>query len=42
MQKALGALEAKSIVREEQSLGTAGLRLEDPLFGAWVELVVPR
>jgi uncharacterized protein len=42
MQKALRALEAKSIVREEQSRGTVRLRLEDPLFGAWVELVVPR
>ena len=42
MQKALRALEAKAIVREEQSRGTVRLRLEDPLFGAWVDLVVPR
>ena len=42
MQKALGALESKGIVREEQSRGTVRLRLEDPFFGAWVELVVPR
>jgi hypothetical protein len=42
MQKALRALESKSIVREEQSRGIVRLRLEDPLFGAWVELVVPR
>lgn len=41
MQKALRALEAKTIVREEQSLGTVRLRLEDPFFAAWVELVVP-
>ncbi len=42
MQKALKALEAKAIVREEQSRGAVRLRLEDPLFGAWVQLVVPR
>jgi hypothetical protein len=41
MQKALEALETKGIIREEQSFGAARLRLEDPLFGAWVELVVP-
>jgi Fic family protein len=42
MQKALRALEAKGILREEQSRGTTRLRLEDPLFGVWVDLVVPR
>jgi hypothetical protein len=42
MQKGLKALEAKAIVREEQSRGATRLRLEDPLFSAWVELVVPR
>ena len=42
MQTALRALESKAIVREEQFRGTLRLRLEDPLFGAWVELVVPR
>ena len=42
MQKALRALEAKSILREEHALGASRLRLEDPLFGAWVQLVVPR
>lgn len=41
MQKALVALEAKGIIREEQSRGAARLRLEDPLFGAWVQFVVP-
>lgn len=41
MQKALAALESKGIVREEQARGETRLRLEDPLFGAWVELVVP-
>ncbi len=40
MQRALEALEAKTIVREEQERGAARLRLEDPLFGAWIELVV--
>jgi hypothetical protein len=27
-------------VREEQALGASRLRFEDPLFAAWVELVV--
>lgn len=42
MQTARQALEAKEIIREEQTLGTGRLRLEDPLFGAWIELVIPR
>jgi len=42
MQTALKALEAKALIREEQARGTVRLRLEDPFFGAWVELVVPR
>lgn len=41
MQRALEALEAKMIVREEQARGATRLRLEDPLFGAWIGLVVP-
>lgn len=41
MQKSLRALEQKGIVREEQARGEGRLRLEDPLFGAWVQLVVP-
>lgn len=40
MQKALQALVLKGIVREEALLGTNRLRFEDPLFAAWVELVV--
>jgi DNA-binding transcriptional ArsR family regulator len=42
MQKALKALEAKGIIREEQVRGAVKLRAEDPLFSAWIELVVPR
>lgn len=42
IQKSLRALEEKDILREEQSLGTTRLRLEDPFFGAWIMLVVPR
>ena len=42
MQRAVEALRDKQIVREDQARGEARLRLEDPLFGAWVELVVPR
>lgn len=42
MQKSLAALEAKGIIREEQALGASRLRFEDPLFAAWVELVVVR
>ena len=40
MQKALAALESKGVIREEQALGATRLRFEDPLFAAWVELVV--
>lgn len=40
--KSLKLLEAKGILREEQARGTTRLRLEDPLFGAWIALVVPR
>lgn len=41
MQKAVRALEAKAIIREEQVRGEVRLRLEDPLFAVWIELVVP-
>jgi AAA+ ATPase superfamily predicted ATPase len=40
LQRALQALESKQIVREEPERGTVRLRLEDPLFGAWIGLVV--
>lgn len=42
MQRAVEALEERQIIREEQAVGTVRLRLEDPLFGAWVRLVVPQ
>ena len=42
MQKALVALESKGLIREEPSRASAHLRLEDPLFGAWIELAIPR
>ena len=41
MQRAIEALEQRQIIREEQVRGDVRLRLEDPLFGAWVRLVVP-
>jgi uncharacterized protein len=40
--KSLKLLERKGILREEQGRGAVRLRLEDPLFAAWIELVVPR
>lgn len=40
LNRAIEALELKQIIREEQSLGTTRLRLEDPLFGDWIRLVV--
>ncbi|HTR77143.1 MAG TPA: helix-turn-helix domain-containing protein, partial [Gemmatimonadaceae bacterium] len=42
MHKALKALDAKGITREEQRLGLVRTRLEDPFFGAWIGLVVRR
>lgn len=42
MQRAIESLREKQIVRDEQARGEVRLRLEDPLFGAWIELVVPR
>jgi uncharacterized protein len=41
IQKSLRALAEKDILREEQTLGTTRLRLEDPFFGAWINLVIP-
>lgn len=38
MQRALEALTARDIVREEETQGALRLRLEDPFLGAWVEL----
>lgn len=42
MQKAVAALERRGITREEASGGRTRLRLEDPLFGKWIELTIPR
>ena len=39
--KSLKLLEAKGILREEQTRGATRLRLEDPMFGVWIGLVVP-
>ena len=41
IQKALKPLEARGIVREEGEKGEVRLRLEDPLFGAWIRLTIP-
>jgi AAA+ ATPase superfamily predicted ATPase len=41
MQRAVEALETKQIIREDQSRGGVRIRLEDPFFAAWVDLVVP-
>lgn len=40
LRRALQALELKQIIREEEAQGASRLRLEDPLFGAWIALVV--
>ena len=36
MQRALGALDARGIVREEQDAGAIRYRLEDPMLGHWL------
>jgi hypothetical protein len=40
IQGALRSLEQKSIVREEHHRGDSRVRLEDPLFGSWLTIVV--
>jgi energy-coupling factor transporter ATP-binding protein EcfA2 len=42
MQKALIALEKRGITREEGAEGVVRLRLEDPVFGNWVDLTIPK
>ncbi len=42
LQKSLKALESRGLVREEGAQGAIRLRLEDPLFGAWVRLTIQR
>lgn len=41
MQKAIAALERRGITREEGDRGKVRLRLEDPLFGKWIEITIP-
>jgi AAA+ ATPase superfamily predicted ATPase len=40
--KSLRLLETKGIIRAEQAHGATRLRLEDPFFGAWIALTIPR
>lgn len=40
LQTAIDALEAKGIARTEAAEGRNRLRLEDPLFGAWIQAVI--
>lgn len=42
IQRSRQALVAKHVLREEASGARLLLRLEDPLFGAWLRLVIPR
>jgi hypothetical protein len=37
MQKALKALNDRGIIREQQSLGDARLRLDDPFLATWLK-----
>jgi len=39
LQRALTALKARDLVREEEGRGETRLRLEDPFFGAWLILI---
>jgi uncharacterized protein len=41
LQKSLKALETRGMIREEGERGEMRLRLEDPLFGAWIRLTIP-
>ena len=38
MQTALKAIEARGIIREEESLGVVRSRLDDPCLGTWLRL----
>jgi hypothetical protein len=38
MQKALKILTDRGIIREEQTLGDARLRLDDPFFATWLRI----
>lgn len=39
LSRALGALQEKELLRTEESLGKVRLRLVDPFFGAWIDLI---
>jgi hypothetical protein len=39
MSRALGALQTKELLRTEEGLGKVRLRLVDPFFGAWIDLI---
>ena len=39
MQRALGGLKARDLIREEERLGQTRLRFEDPFFGTWLALL---
>lgn len=39
MSRALKALQEKELLRTEETLGKVRLRLVDPFFGAWIELI---
>lgn len=41
MQRAVQALTQRGILRDELKVGTSRLKLEDPLFGAWLTSVIP-
>ena len=40
MQKSLAGLVNRQLIREELSRGSAGLRLEDPLFATWLRTTI--
>lgn len=42
MRKSLAALEARDILRREESIGEVRWRLEDPFFRVWLDTVVGR
>jgi uncharacterized protein len=40
LQSAIDALQARGIIRDDTSNGATRLRVDDPLFGAWISLFV--
>ena len=39
MQRTLAALKNRDLIREEETRGHTRLRLEDPVFGAWLGVI---